>query len=57
MGWWIYALIGVLCLAILACVPVKQRLKRRLESIDGMAGVVRQNGEEGKVIARLAGGK
>lgn len=53
MGWWIYALLGVLCLAVLAGVLVKRRLKRRLESIDGMAGVIRQNGE-GKVIGRFA---
>jgi len=50
MSWWINALIGVLAVALAVLVAVRLRIKRRLDSIDGMVGVTTRGAYSGKVI-------
>lgn len=49
MEWIPFILIGVLVLAIAVCIIVKEYLKHRLDSIDGMVAIVKRE-EMGNVI-------
>ena len=50
MNVWLNVLIGVLALALIALLVVRLRLKRRLESIDGLLGMTKRGAYTGKVI-------
>ena len=50
MNWVLNVIIGVLVVALIVLVVVRIRLKRRLESIDGLAGITTRNAYTGKVI-------
>ena len=50
MNWVLNILIGVLAVALIVLVIIRQRLKRRLESIDGLAGITKRSAYTGKVI-------
>ncbi|NLI53727.1 MAG: hypothetical protein GX417_05305 [Clostridiales bacterium] len=50
MSWLVNVLIGVLAVALVALVVIRIRLKRRLDSIDGMVGVTRRGGYDGKIV-------
>ncbi len=50
MNWWLNVLIGVLVVALIALILIRLRIKRRLESIDGMVGVTKHGAYDGKVI-------
>ena len=50
MSWWLNILIGVLALVLIALVAVRLRLKKRLESIDGVVGITTHRVYTGKVI-------
>ena len=50
MAWFLYILIGILSLAIIGCAVVKWKLKRRLDSIDGFVGTIRNDGDNGKIV-------
>ncbi|GEM_PF-6389641 len=50
MSWWLNILIGVLALVLIALVAVRLRLKKRLESIDGVVGITTHGAYTGKVI-------
>jgi hypothetical protein len=50
MAWFLYILIGILLLAIIVCAFVKWKLKRRLDSIDGFVGTIRNDGDNGKIV-------
>ena len=50
MNLWLNVLIGVLLLALIVIVIIRLRLKRRLDSIDGLVGIVRRGAINGRVI-------
>ena len=50
MNWVLNVIIGVLVVALIVLIVVRIRLKRRLESIDGLAGITTRNAYTGKVI-------
>jgi len=50
MSWVLNILIGVLALILIALVVVRLRLKKRLESIDGVVGITTHGAYTGKVI-------
>lgn len=50
MSWWLNILIGVLAIALIVMIIVRVRLKRRLDSIDGMVGITKHGAYSGKVI-------
>ena len=50
MNPWLNVLIGVLLVALIVIVIIRLRLKRRLDSIDGLVGVIRRGAITGKVI-------
>jgi hypothetical protein len=50
MNLWLNVLIGVLLVGLIVIVVIRLRLKRRLDSIDGLVGVVRRGAINGKVI-------
>jgi len=50
MSLWLNILIGVLALVLIALVAVRFRLKKRLESIDGVVGITTHGAYTGKVI-------
>ena len=50
MNWVLNIIIGVLAVALIVLVIIRQRLKRRLESIDGLAGITKRSAYTGKVI-------
>ena len=50
MNPWLNVLIGVLLVALIVIVVIRLRLKRRLDSIDGLIGVIRRGAITGKVI-------
>lgn len=50
MNWLLNGIIGVLAVALVVLIVVRARLKRRLESIDGLAGVTTRGAYTGKVI-------
>ena len=50
MSWLLNILIGVLALILIALVVVRLRLKRRLQSIDGLVGITTHGAYTGKVI-------
>ena len=50
MSWLLNILIGVLALILIALVVVRLRLKKRLESIDGVVGITTHGAYTGKVI-------
>ena len=50
MNWVLNVVIGVLVVALIVLIVVRIRLKRRLESIDGLAGITTRNAYTGKVI-------
>ncbi len=50
MSWWLNVLIGILAIALIILVIVRVRLKRRLDSIDGMVGITTHGAYNGKVI-------
>lgn len=50
MSLWLNILIGVLALVLIALVAVRLRLKKRLESIDGVVGITMHGAYTGKVI-------
>ena len=50
MNWVLNVIIGVLVVALIVLVVVRLRIKRRLESIDGLAGITTHSAYTGKVI-------
>lgn len=50
MNMWLNVLIGVLVVALIVLIAVRLRLKRRLDSIDGIAGITTHGAYTGKVI-------
>ena len=50
MSWVLNILIGVLALILIVLVVVRLRLKRRLQSIDGLVGITTHGAYTGKVI-------
>lgn len=50
MSLWLNVLIGFLLLALVVLIVIRLRLKRRLDSIDGMVGIIRNSAITGKVI-------
>ncbi|HWQ98794.1 MAG TPA: hypothetical protein VN538_11995 [Clostridia bacterium] len=50
MSWVLNILIGVLALILIALVVVRLRLKKRLQSIDGIVGITTHGAYTGKVI-------
>ena len=50
MNWVLNGIIGVLVIALIVLIVVRIRLKRRLESIDGFAGITKRSAYTGKVI-------
>ena len=50
MNWLLNAIIGILALALIVLVIVRVRLKKRLDSIDGLVGVTKRGSYSGKVI-------
>ncbi len=50
MNWVLNVIIGVLVVALIVLIVVRIRLKRRLESIDGLAGITTRNAYTGKII-------
>ena len=50
MNWLLNILIGVLALILIVLVVVRLRLKRRLQSIDGVVGITTHGAYAGKVI-------
>ena len=50
MNWVLNVVIGVLVVALIVLIVVRIRLKRRLESIDGLAGITTRNAYTGKII-------
>jgi hypothetical protein len=50
MSWILNVIIGVLIVALIVLIIVRLRLKRWLESIDGIAGITKQGACTGKVI-------
>lgn len=50
MNWLLNILIGVLALILIVLVVVRLRLKRRLQSIDGLVGITTHGAYTGKVI-------
>ncbi len=50
MNPWLNVLIGILVIALIVLIIVRLRLKRRLDSIDGMVGIIRNSAITGKVI-------
>lgn len=49
MGW-LDIVIGILVIALIACIVIKIRIKRRLSSIDGMVGVTKHDACHSKII-------
>ena len=50
MSWLLNILIGVLALILIVLIVVRLRLKRRLQSIDGVVGITTHGAYTGKVI-------
>ncbi len=50
MNWVLNVIIGVLVVALVVLIVIRLRLKRRLESIDGFAGITKRSAYTGKVI-------
>jgi hypothetical protein len=50
MSWWLNVLIGVLALILIVLVVVRLRLKRRLQSIDGVVGITTHGAYTGRII-------
>ena len=50
MSLWLNVLIGFLVIALVVLIVIRLRLKRRLDSIDGMVGIIRNSAITGKVI-------
>ena len=50
MNWVLNVIIGILVVALIVLIVVRLRLKRRLESIDGVAGITTHSAYAGKVI-------
>jgi len=50
MSLWLNIVIGVLALILIALVVVRLRLKKRLESIDGIVGITTHGAYTGKII-------
>jgi orotate phosphoribosyltransferase-like protein len=50
MIWWLNIVIGVLIVVLVALVVIRLRLKKRLESIDGVVGITTHGAYTGKVI-------
>jgi hypothetical protein len=50
MNWVLNVVIGVLVVALIVLIVVRIHLKRRLESIDGLAGITTRNAYTGKII-------
>jgi len=50
MNWLLNVIIGILVVALIALIVVRLRLKRRLDSIDGIAGITTHGAYSGKVI-------
>jgi len=50
MSWWLNILIGVLIVVLGVLVAIRFRLKKRLDSIDGVVGITTHGAYTGKVI-------
>ena len=50
MNGWINALLCILTLALAILIVVRVRLKKRLDSIDGLVGITKRGAIQGKVI-------
>ncbi|MEA4915165.1 MAG: hypothetical protein VB061_11415 [Christensenella sp.] len=50
MNWLLNAIIVVLAVALVVLVVLRARLKKRLDSIDGLVGVTKRSAINGKVI-------
>jgi succinate-acetate transporter protein len=49
MSWVLHVIIGVLVVALIVLIVVRLRIKRRLESIDGVVGITTHGAYTGKV--------
>jgi len=50
MSWLLNVIIGILAIALIVLIIIRLRLKRRLDSIDGMVGITTHGAYSGKVI-------
>ena len=50
MNWLLNAIIVVLAVALIVLIVLRVRLKKRLDSIDGLVGVTKRGSYSGKVI-------
>ena len=50
MNWLLNVIIGILAVVLIVLIVVRVRLKRRLESIDGVVGITTHGSYTGKVI-------
>ena len=50
MNWLLNVIIGILAVALIVLIIVRVRLKRRLDSIDGVVGITTHGSYTGKVI-------
>ena len=50
MNWLLNVIIVVLAVALIVLVVLRVRLKKRLDSIDGLVGVTKRGSYSGKVI-------
>ena len=50
MNWLLNVIIGVLAVALIVLLVVRYRIKKRLDSIDGVVGITTHGAYTGKVI-------
>ena len=50
MNWLLNVIIGILAVVLIVLIVVRVRLKRRLDSIDGVVGITTHGSYTGKVI-------
>jgi hypothetical protein len=46
----VYILLGALILAIAICAVIQAHIRRRLKSIDGLVGIVRQDPQDCNIV-------
>lgn len=50
MEYFLYCVVGLLLLTVIGCGAVKQRLRRRLDDIDGFVGITKHSDEGGTLV-------
>ena len=50
MNWLLNVIIGILAVVLIVLIVVRVRLKRRLDSIDGLAGITTHGAYTGRII-------